>query len=261
MFLILVPRIATNLEFHLLDLNSDNKVRNIINNMLKNIFSEHVLVADFWNANLDDFKHLSYRQGSAFKKIFYNQTKDVYDDEDLDQIFITILKECIELLYKIDPNSQGIENALGQARREFRGNTWLEGYETYRHVSETVMLNLEKMTNSQIPALIFYFAKALEQIVNEIQELRNKGTVTLVYVDSHFVELKKGQDYPDLVAILILDQTSRTATLKINKKSNPLEQRSAQRLAHSIVKFGFERSDSIRVGVNYPLEVHDSEYA
>ena len=257
----MVSRIASNLEFHLLDLNTDNNVRNLINNLLKNIFREHIFVADFWNVNLDDYKHLSYNQGLTFKKIFFSQTKDKFDDGTLDQLLMTILKESIEYIYRIDPNCQGIENSLIQARREFRGNTWLEGYETYRHISETILLNLEKMSNSQIPALIFYFAKALEQIINEIQEMRARGIVNLIYTESEFIEMKRGIEYPNIVATLSLDQTSKTAVLKFRKNSNLLDRRSAQRLAHSVVKFGFERSDSTRVGTNYTLEVHESEFA
>ena len=260
MFLIVVPRIATNLEFYLLDLNPNFKVRNLINAMLKNIFADHVFVADFWNSDLDAFKRLSYNQGTAFKKIFYASTKDNFDGEELDQVFITILKESIELLYKIDPNSQGIENSLGQARREFRGNTWLEGYDTFRHISETVLLNFEKMSNSQIPALIFYYAKALEQLVNEIEEIRSRGIINLVYIDSQFIEMKRGVEYPNQVATLKLDQTSRTAFLRFHKQSNLLDRRSAQRLAHSVVKFGFELPDSTRIGLNYSLEVEDAEF-
>ena len=261
MFLILLPRIATNLEFHLLDLNTDNKVRDIINGILKNIFREHVFVADFWNNNIDDFKHLSYNQALSFRKIFFAQTKAHFDEEQLDQIFITILKESIELIYKIDPNSQGIENALVQARREFRGNSWIHDYDTYRHISETVLLNLEKMTNSQIPALLFYFAKSLEQLINETIEIRARGIVNLVYVDSEFVEQKRGVEYPNIVATLSLDQTSKNAVLKFHKNSNLIDRRSAQRLAHSVVKFGFEMPDSTRVGINYVLEVSESEFA
>lgn len=260
MFLICVPRIATNLEFHLMDINPEFNVRNLINTMLKNIFADHVFVADFWNTDLDTYKRLSYNQGTAFKKIFYASTKDSFDGEALDQVFVNLLKESIELLYKIDPNCQGIENSLGKARREFRGNTWLEGYETYRHVSETVLLNFEKMSNSQIPALIFYYAKALEQILNEIQEIRSRGIISLVYIDSQFVEMKRGEDYPNYVATLKLDQTSRTAFLRFNKQSNPLDKRSAQRLAHSVVKFGFELPDATRIGLNYSLEIEDAEF-
>ena len=261
MFLVLIPRIATNLEFHLLDLNKDNKVRNIINDILKNVFHDHVFVADFWDINIDDFKHLSYNQAVSFRKSFFAHTKNHFDEDELDQIFITILKESIELVYKIDPNSQGIENALVQARREFRGNTWINGYETYRHISETVMLNLEKMTNSQIPALLFYFAKSMELLINETIEIRARGIITLIYVDSEFIELKRGIEYPNVVATLNLDQTSRNAILKFHKDSNLIDRRSAQRLAHSVVKFGFELPDKRRVGTNFVLEVHDSEFA
>ncbi len=246
-----------------MDLNADDtKVRKLINNILKNTLQENIFVSDFYNLNIEDFKHSSYNQANAFKKIFFSQTKDTeFDDETLDKIFITVIKEAIELIYKIDPNSQGIENALIQARREYRGNNWLVDYDTYRNITETILLNLEKMTNSQIPALIFYFAKALELIINEIEEMRSRGIVNLVYVDSEFVELKRGKEYPKVVATLSLDQTSRTAILKFHKNSNLIDRRSAQRLAHSVVKFGFEMPDATRVGLNYMLEVHESEFA
>lgn len=264
MFLVLIPRIAINLEFHLLDLNTDDdKVREIINNILKDVCKDKVFLTDFSELNIEDFKHLSYTQANAFKKIFFSNTINLaIDDEALDKVFLTILKEAIELVYRLDPNSQGIENALIQARREYRGNTWLVEYDSYRNITETVLLNLEKMTNSQIPALLFYFAKALELVINEIQEMRSKGIITLVYVDSEFIELKRGQDYPNIVATLTLDQASRTATLKFLKDSNLLARRSAQRLAHTVVKFGFELPDLRRVGLNFILEVlGESEFA
>lgn len=261
MFLILIPRIATNLEFHLLDLNIDSKVRNIINKLLGSVFREHVFVADFCNLPLEDFKHLAYNQATTFRKLFFNVLKNEFSIEELDQVFINIFREAIELLYRIDPNSQGIENTLGQARREFRGNTWINDYDTYRHVSETILLNLEKMTNSQIPALIFYFAKALELVVNELVEMRSKGIINLIFVDSQFIEMKRGEEYSGIVATLSLDQASRTASLQFHTNSNVLDRRSAQRLAHSVTKFGFERADKSRVGMNFILEVHEPEFA
>ena len=261
MFLILVPRIATNLEFHLLDAKPDSKARELINKLIKSLLKEHIFVTDFWNVNLDDFKHLSYNQAVTFRKLFFSQLKEDFEEEKLDQIFITVYGEAIDHLYSIDPNSQGIENSLIKARREFRGNTWMTDYETFRHVTETVLLNFEKMNNSQIPALIFYFTKALELVVNQLVEMRAKGIVNLIYVDSQFILMKKGEEYTGIVATLSLDQTTQIATLKFHTNSPLIERRSAQRLAHSVVKFGFEMPNSTRVGINFVLEVHEPEFA
>ena len=260
MFLILIPRLSVNLEFHLLDIDADSNVRTIINDMIKQIFHDSVFVTDFCNLQLDDFKRLSYNQVNTFQKIFFKYTKDKFDSEKLDQVFITLLKEGIELIYSIDPNSQGIENAVTQSRREFRGNSWLNDYDTYRHITENVLLNLEKMTNSQIPAVLFYFAKSIEQAINELVEMRSKGVVNLIYVDSQFVIQKRGEEYSKIVATLSLDQSSKTASLKFHNNSNLIERQSAQRLAYSVVKFGFEMSDKTRVGMNFTLEVQNSEF-
>jgi hypothetical protein len=259
LFLLLLPKIAINLEYDLLDLNETDP-RDLLNNLLKSVLRDHIFVTDFWNLNFDDFKRLCYTQASTFKKMFLSLTKDKYDLDSLDQVLITTLKVSIEYLYKLDPNNQGIENAIGQCRREFRGNTWLEDYDTFRHVTETILLNLEKMNSNQIPALIFYMAKSLELLINEIEEFRAKGIINLVYIDSQFVQMKRGEEYKGIVATLSLDKASKTATLKFHEEKNLVERRSAQRLAHSVVKFGFEMPDKTRVGMNFQLEVHESEF-
>ena len=71
---------------------------------------------------------------------------------------------------------------------------------------------------------------------------------------------KRNDNLSHAVAKLTLDQTSKTAILVFNKYANFVDRMTAQRLAHSIIKMGFELPDKVRVGMNFVLENSNDDF-
>lgn len=265
MFIILLPRIVFNLEYHLSEIISDDESRKLVNELVNKIHSQEQieLYSKKFNeiTDIEEIKEILHNQAKNFLRYFIEETTVEIDIDNIDKSLIKVLLDCVNVLLNMEPNTKGLEYAIIDARRDYRSNSWwLDNYNSYRSLTEMLLIDIEKITNNFIPAIIFQLSKSLEEIINNIQEYRTHGIINLVFVDSEFRLLKRNDNLNKAVAKLTLDKTSNTGKLFFNKYANLIARRTAQRIAHSIVKMGFELPDNTRTGMNFILEIQENDF-
>ena len=263
LFIMLLPRISRNLEYYLSEDMDEDETHNLINTLMQKVLQDESFSRKLSPLqNIDEIKEVLFFQSSRFISFFVELTSSDLDVYQVDQSLINILKDAITWLLNLQPNSKGLEYSIIDARSEYRANSrWLQNYKDFRLVSEKVLLDIENVKDNFVPAILFNLSQALEKAINDIQQTRTlSGFVNLIYVDTEWRMFQRGDSYDKAVAKLTLERTSMIGKLTFNKYANLIDRRSAQRIAQSICKFGFELPDKSRVGVNYRLEMDNEEF-
>lgn len=261
MFLILVPKLATSLELRLMELIEVERAQSFIAQVVQGLFQKKIFLKSFANLPLSEVKLLLYSQATEFRMTFEEvvASQEQKFDFEFELELTRVLETLTTHILKIVPNNKGIEDAMGDARREFRANAWWLG-EGFRPLSEQVLLEMEKLTNNMIPAYLYHLSRSLEMVIQEVQELNASGVTNLVFWDDKFVEMTLMTDLRAAVATLKLERSSGEAILRFSRKAPLLARRKAQEEAEEITRVGFVRADSTRVGMGSSLEVYESEY-
>jgi hypothetical protein len=211
-------------------------------------------------SNIDEIKEAIFVQASTFMRFFIEDTSNQLKTNHIDTSLIKVLKDSLEYVLTIEPNSKGLEYALIDSRRTYRMHPFLNNYDDFRSFSDEILLDIEQLPDNFVPAILFQLNKSLEELINNVQEYRARGIINLIFIDGDYRLQTRTDNLSHVTAKLTLDQTSKTGTLHFNKYANLVDKRTAQRLAHSIVKLGFELPDKIRIGMNFVLETSNDDF-
>ena len=197
---------------------------------------------------------ISESQIQEFKKIMYSVSAEYIDTESAYDLVINVVHLIQKSLEKLGSVNE-LEELMLSGRRDWRANKdWIG--KSWRKSSEVVLLQIEELTDDKVRAISLVVKQALGVVDKEIEELRKKTTIKLVFDDSNFSEAR-GVKAGEFDALLSIDDATNTATLVFSQHSSMITKRTAQRQASSICKSGFELKSGRRVGIGCVLKVDE----
>lgn len=255
MFLYILPVVANKLTTTLPVLVSEQQAQECVKKAVEVVLTDPIYGESFAGLENSEFKPLIYRQVSHFRSLANDCFKQInlstYEtDNQLLQVF-SVLVGYLNSFYLNSTKSfsdsckQGWHSLDSSVPGEITEGQWEQ---------------LDGLSPEKTVDFLFYFSKAIEQVVQEIEELRADEIINLVYVDSEYQQVSRDVSVQEAVALLKIDPTTETAYLKFSKNAGLINKRSAQRVATSIIRSGFELPDHRKVGVGYQLEINEDEY-
>ncbi|MHA1989904.1 MAG: hypothetical protein ACW981_04055 [Candidatus Hodarchaeales archaeon] len=214
-----------------------------------------------------DFNELTNKENvenqiQEFKKVLFEVADTYIETESAYDLVSHVVHHLIRLIGSIRPTIEGMEDFIIDNRRHWRdmkkwmgnpGGSQEEESNDWRYLSEKFLLNVEGMVGVQIGTLLENFKEILNRVDIEIETLRKRRTINLVYKEGNFHESKGAIKVGDYASFLSVDETEGKTTLIYSRNVSLVDKRTALRQANSICRSGFLLGNGRRIGMGCEL--------
>jgi hypothetical protein len=264
--LLILPKInyffSGNLPEYLEPKYKENSVNESIE--MSKTFSGSLLDNEILKLELSQLTNIENvdNQIQEFKKVLFEVADTYIETESAYDLVSHVIHHLIKLIGSIRPTIEGMEDFILDNRRHWRdmkewmgnpgGSQEMES-RGWRNISEKFLLNIEEMESVDIGTFLEHFKEILNRVDIEIETLRKRRTINLVFKEGIFRESKGSIKVGDYSSFLSVDESEGKATLIYSRDASLIDKRTSLRQANSICKSGFLLGNARRIGMGCEL--------